>query len=69
MGDQNVELFREKYRLLSSRYPGFVQHCDESLIILENRNIFNSAALEDHHALIPLTPLPGNASAQEQHIF
>jgi DNA topoisomerase-3 len=64
MGDQNVDLFREKYRLLSSRYPGFAQYCDESLIVLENRNIFNSAALEDHHALIPLAPLPGNTSAQ-----
>jgi DNA topoisomerase-3 len=62
MGDQNVELFREKYRLLSARYPGYAQYCDGSLIALENRNIFNSAALEDHHALIPLAPLPGNAS-------
>jgi DNA topoisomerase-3 len=52
MGDQNVDLFREKFRLLSSRYPGYAQYGDESLITLENRNIFNSAALEDHHALI-----------------
>jgi hypothetical protein len=65
----NVELFREKFRLLSARYPGYAQHCDESLITPGNRNIFNSAALEDHHALIPLAPLSRNASAPEQHIF
>jgi DNA topoisomerase-3 len=69
MGDGNVDLFREKFRLLSARYPDHAQHCDESLITLENRNIFNSAALEDHHALIPLAPLPDNASAQEKNIF
>jgi DNA topoisomerase-3 len=69
MGDQNVDLFREKFRLLSSRYPGYAQHCDESLIVLGNRNIFNSAALEDHHTLIPLAPLPNGVSLQEQHIY
>jgi DNA topoisomerase-3 len=69
MGDQNVDLFREKFRLLSARYPGYAQHCDKSLITLENRNIFNSAALEDHHALIPLTSLSDNASTQEKNVF
>jgi DNA topoisomerase-3 len=69
MGDQNVDLFREKFRLLSSRYPGYDSYCDESLINSGNRNIFNSAALEDHHALIPLAPLPDNASAQEKNVF
>jgi DNA topoisomerase-3 len=69
MGDQNVDLFREKYRLLSSRYPGYASCCDESLISLGNRNIFNSAALEDHHALIPLAPLTDNASVQERNVF
>jgi DNA topoisomerase-3 len=69
MGDQNVDLFREKFRLLLVRYTGYAQYCDESLITPGNRNIFNSAALEDHHALIPLSPLPDNASLQEQHIY
>jgi DNA topoisomerase-3 len=61
--------FREKYRLLSSRYPGYAQYCDESLIAPENRNIFISSALEDHHALIPLAPLPDSASVQERNVF
>jgi DNA topoisomerase-3 len=69
MGDGNVDLFREKFRLLSARYPDYVQHCDESLIFSGNRNIFNSAALEDHHALIPLAPLSDSASVQETNVF
>jgi DNA topoisomerase-3 len=69
MGDQNVELFREKFRLLSVKYPNYARYCDESIIALENQNIFNSAALEDHHALIPLAHLGENASAQEKNVF
>jgi DNA topoisomerase-3 len=69
MGDGNVDLFREKFRLLASRYPDYAQYCDESLIIPGNRNIFNSAALEDHHALIPLASLPDSASVQERNVF
>jgi DNA topoisomerase-3 len=69
MGDGNVELFREKFGLLSAKYPEYARYCDVSLITLENRNIFNSAALEDHHALIPLAPLPDNVSAQERNVF
>jgi DNA topoisomerase-3 len=69
MGDLNVELFREKFRLLSARYPDYARYGDESLITPENRNIFNSAALEDHHALIPLAPLSDHASAQEKNVF
>jgi DNA topoisomerase-3 len=69
MGDQNVDLFREKFRLLSARYPDYARYCDESRIVFENRNIFNSAALEDHHALIPLAPLPDKASVQETNVF
>jgi DNA topoisomerase-3 len=69
MGDQNVELFKEKYGILSNKYPHYARLCDESCISLDNKNIFNSAALEDHHALIPLKPLPEEASAQERTVF
>jgi DNA topoisomerase-3 len=69
MGDQNVEFFTEIYRLLASVYPQEARLCDESVITKENKNIFNSAALEDHHALIPLRQIPENADAQERNIF
>jgi DNA topoisomerase-3 len=69
MGDQNVDLFRETYRLLSGCYPHYARLCDESVITEGNKNIFNSAVLEDHHALIPLRQLPENADAQERNVY
>jgi DNA topoisomerase-3 len=69
MGDQNVELFRETYKRLSGSYPDNARLCDESVITAGNKNIFNSAALEDHHALIPLRPLPENADTPEWDIY
>jgi DNA topoisomerase-3 len=69
MGDRNVALFRETFRLLSGQYPDYARLCDESVVGEGNTNIFNSAALEDHHALIPLRPLPGNAGAGERNVF
>jgi DNA topoisomerase-3 len=69
MGDRNVELFRETFRLLSGCYPHYARLCDESAIRAGNKNIFNSAALEDHHALIPLRRLPENADAAERNVF
>jgi DNA topoisomerase-3 len=36
---------------------------------MENKHIFNSAVLEDHHALIPLAPLPSDASDREKNIY
>jgi DNA topoisomerase-3 len=69
MGDQNVDLFQELFHLLSQKYPQYSQFCDESLITRDNKNIFNSAALEDHHALIPLSVLPEEATSQERSIY
>jgi DNA topoisomerase-3 len=69
MGNQNVDLFREIYRFLSGCYPHYARLCDESVIAEGNKNIFNSAALEDHHALIPLRQLPENADTLERNIY
>jgi DNA topoisomerase-3 len=69
MGDRNVDLFRETFRLLSGCYPHYARLCDESVITEGNKNIFNSAALEDHHALIPLRRLPENTDIQERNIY
>jgi DNA topoisomerase-3 len=69
MGEGNVGMFREVYRLLSGGYPHYARLCDESLVTEGNKNIFNSAALEDHHALIPLRPLPESADTHERNIF
>jgi DNA topoisomerase-3 len=69
MGDNNVGLFREKFELLKGEYAVISKHCDERLITKENAHIFNSKALEDHHALIPLAGLPETANEAERNIF
>jgi DNA topoisomerase-3 len=69
MGDNNVELFREKYRLLAGAYRRWSQFCVPSLIAVSNRHIFNSAALEDHHALIPLAVLPEGTAEKEKNVY
>jgi DNA topoisomerase-3 len=69
MGDNNVNLFMEKFDLLKSIFPEWSQFSDPRLITVANKHIFNSAALEDHHALIPLAPIPSEASDRERNIY
>jgi DNA topoisomerase-3 len=69
MGDNNADLFREKFELLKKAYPEYSASCDPALITGRNKHIFNSAALEDHHALIPLTLLPAAAGAGEKNVY
>ena len=69
LGDDNVELFRTKYELLSKAYPKLAQGCAPENITGENKRIFNSAKLTDHHALIPLLPLPENADEAEKKVY
>jgi DNA topoisomerase-3 len=68
MGDNNVDLFREKFELLKDG-SSLSSFCDPSLIDAGNRHIFNSAKLEDHHALIPLDRLPESASEKERNVY
>ena len=68
MGDNNVELFMEKFELLKDESP-LSTFCDVSLISSSNEHIFNSVQLEDHHALIPLARLPDNVSEKEFNVF
>ena len=68
MGDNNVDLFREKFELLKD-YTPLSSFCDPSLINSENKHIFNSSQLEDHHALIPLNKLPENTSEKERNVY
>ena len=68
MGDDNVDLFRQKFDLLreSSELSRF---CDTALISAGNKHIFNSAQLEDHHALIPLAAIPQQATEKERNVY
>ncbi len=69
MGDNNVELFLQKFASLSSAYPELSEGSNRSLVARENKHIFNSEKLESHHALIPLAPLPASASSEEKNVF
>lgn len=68
LGDDDVELFREKYLLLKSKYE-ISKYCNEELISKENKNIFDSAKLDSHHALIPLDVLPSETTQAEKNIY
>ena len=69
LGDENVDLFRNKYELLSPLYPELSNGCLPESISQSNKRIFNSAKLKDHHALIPLAPLPETASKKESLVY
>jgi DNA topoisomerase-3 len=69
MGDGNVDLVRSVFEKLKSLHPDMAAGADDSLLSKDNRRVFNSAALQDHHALIPLAPLPADASEQEANVY
>jgi DNA topoisomerase-3 len=74
MGDDNVELIKSIYEKLKSHCAGrkglekFIQDSDPALISAGNKHIFNSAELQDHHALIPLAPLESE-NEEEKNIY
>lgn len=68
MGDDNVDLFLQKFNELKNLSP-FSKYSNIENITASNKHIFNSAKLEAHHALIPLSPLPNNASDKEKGIY
>jgi len=69
MGDDNVDLVKSIYDKLKKEYSNagtdheeFLKGSDPALINADNKRLFNSAELQDHHALIPLEPLPADTS-------
>ena len=69
MGNENVELFRGIYDKLKSAYPGEAADTEARCIDVNNKRIFNSKDLHDHHALIPLDVLPSRASPEEKNVY
>ena len=72
MGDENVALVKSIYDKLTAKYENanmeeeYITGADPSLISPENKRLFNSAELQDHHALIPLSPLPPPTEISEE---
>lgn len=69
LGDDNVALFKEKFELLSAKYPELAQGCLDSKIAESNKRIFDSSKLQDHHGLIPVDVIPEQAGDDEKHIY
>jgi len=77
MGDDNVDLVQSIYEKLNTKYSGtkardienIIANSDPLLISNENKRLFNSAELQDHHALIPLAPLSEALAVDETNIY
>jgi DNA topoisomerase-3 len=76
MGNDNVELIKSIYDKLVngvSPIPQFLKFystgADSTLISIDNKRLFNSAELQDHHALIPLEHLPSRCSEEETAVY
>jgi DNA topoisomerase-3 len=69
LGSQNVALARQLVDKLSPVYPDLFQGIVKELISISNKRVFNDAKLTDHHALIPLAPLPEDVGRDEKRIY
>lgn len=69
LGSKNVGLVKSIVEKLSSAYPDLFAGMDSKLLSPANKRVFNDAKLTDHHALIPLKPLPPGADPGEKHVY
>jgi len=68
LGTQNLDMVKNIIQNLDRRYGDFFREIDPSKVSLSNKRVFNDAKLTDHHALIPLKPVPAGAGADEKRI-
>lgn len=69
LGTKNIKMVTDLIQRFSQVYPQYFSGVDEKLIQVSNKRVFNDAKLTDHHALIPLAPLPSNATTDESRIY
>ena len=69
LGSKNVSMTAALVKKLSAAYPEIFSGVDTALIRAGNRRVFNDARLTDHHALIPLAPIPENTTDTEKKIY
>lgn len=69
LGDDNIELYKNKYDLLSTAFPELSQGCDNLKISQDNKRLFNSEKLQDHHGLIPLDIIPDSATKEQRQVY
>jgi len=69
LGTQTVNLVRKIIDNLSQAYPETFQNVETERINEKYTRVFDDSRLTDHHAIIPLAPLPQRASADEKTIY
>ncbi len=69
LGSKNVSMVSGIVDKFQQVYGKTFSGIDRGLISAGNRRVFNDAKLTDHHALIPLAPLPQNANPDETRIY
>ncbi|WDP92571.1 MAG: DNA topoisomerase III [Desulfobacter sp.] len=69
LGSQNLDMVQEIIKKLAPVSAGLFEHMDPARLSLANKRVFNDAKLTDHHALIPLKPVPAGAGAEEKRIY
>ena len=69
LGSKNVAMVQGLIQKLAKQYPDVFSGIDPKLTGAGNKRVYNDARLTDHHALIPLAPLPENSSDRERNIY
>lgn len=69
LGSKNVNMTKDLVNRLSQVYSKVFSGVNSNLISARNKRVFNDAKLTDHHALIPLKPVPENADHDEKMIY
>ena len=69
LGTQNVDLAGRIVDKLTDAYPDVFEGVDRKLLAVSNKRVFDDSKLTDHHALIPLAPLPQDASRREALVY
>lgn len=69
LGTQTVALAGRILENLATSYPDLFQGADRRLVSSSNKRVFDDSKLTDHHALIPLAPLPQGVSKGEGLVY
>jgi len=68
LGESNVQMVKDIITKLRKDNP-LISHINQNYINTENKHVFNDSKLEDHHALIPLSPIPSETTNDESKIY
>ncbi len=69
LGAKNVELVEKIVATLSKSYPPLFEQIVDERIDVKYKRVFDDSRLTDHHAIIPLAPLPARANDDERKIY